>query len=145
MVVGIVLLAAGALGAASLTRSAQAPAPSAPVTFSSFPTAQELASGGLVLTAPQGASTVAEGRAAEAAARVEMGAPVVESRFAHCADTTPRHVRLNEDCWAVSLDPTKVANPGGTPPGGPPAKPLKYVVVLVEPGTNKILDAQGGG
>jgi hypothetical protein len=33
---------------------------------------------------------------------------------------------------------------GGMVPGGPPPKPVTYVVVLVEPGSNKILEAQGG-
>jgi len=112
------------------------------VRFASF-TPQQLAKGGIALTAPEGASSAAEGRAADAAARKLIGRPVIESHFAHCADTTRRHVWLNEDCWAVSLDTTNFNPVGGTVPGGPPAKPLKYFVVLVEPGTDKILDSQG--
>ena len=135
----------GGLGAAFVLRPAHAPATPAPVTFSSF-TPKALAKGGVELTTPQGASSDGEGNAAEAAARKEFGgpSPVVEPHFAHCTDTRKVHL-LNEDCWAVALNGADVAAPGGTPPGGPPAKPLKWFIVLVEPGTDKILDAQGGG
>jgi hypothetical protein len=143
-----VVLGAAALVSAFLLRSTHAPARRATVTFSSF-TAEQLAKAGIRLTAPRGASSPAAGRAANAAARKEMGLPVRESHFVHCADTRKVH-KLDQGCWVVSLNTTDFVPPGGiTPimPGGrPQAKrmPLKYWVVLVEPGTNKILDSQGG-
>jgi hypothetical protein len=136
----LIVFAAAALGASSLVRSAPSPAG---VTFTTF-TPQEAASGSVQLSAAIGISTSAQGRAATSAASDYFGGlPIRESQFAHCVDSG-MNPPVNEDCWAVSLDASHFNPPGGTPPNGPVAKPLKYLFVLVEPGTNKILEAQGG-
>lgn len=135
-----VILTGATLATTSLVRSATSPTA---VTFTTF-SQQDAASGSVQLSAASAASPAAVGQAAASAASNFFGGlPVLESHFAHCVDTG-MNPPVDEDCWAVSLDGSHYNPPTGSPPGGPVAKPLKYLFVLVEPGTNKILEAQGG-
>jgi hypothetical protein len=142
--VTVVCVAAAIFGATSSTFGGGGSAKSAggltPVTFSKV-TPQQLSAGGIQLTSPEGTSPADAGQAAAAASK-SFGAPALESHFAHCVDTNASP-SIDEDCWAVALDVSHLDLVGGTPPGGPPAKPLTYLVVLVDPATDKILEAQG--
>jgi hypothetical protein len=102
--------------------------------------AAQLADGGIHLTKPLGTSTAAAGDAAAAAGSNWFGdLKILESKFVHCVDRN-LHPAVDEDCWAVSLDTANFHPVGGTPPPGPVAKSPTYLMVLVEPGSNRILD-----
>jgi hypothetical protein len=153
------LIAACGLAVSSAVRSANSPTD---VTFTTV-SPQQLAEGGIQLSTPQNAASpsanATEGQTAEAAARSWFGGigQVLESHYAHCVDSTA-NPPISEDCWAVSLDPTNIAAPTVGPPANPPgvttdttattttqqaARP-SYMIVLVDPSTNKVLEAQSG-
>ena len=133
------VLAGIALAGAGCGASKSAAVSSPAAVYFTTVTAAQLAKGGIRLAESPNPSTPAGGRrAAAAASRWFGGLKVLQSSFAHCVDGPA----INEDCWAVSLDTAHFHPPGGTPPQGPVAKPPTYLVVLVKPGSNRILDAQ---
>jgi hypothetical protein len=113
----------------------------APVTVSTV-SAATLANGGITLTAPQASSpTVAAGdAAATAASNTYGGREVLEYHFAHCVDSESVPA-LDEDCWAVSLDPGDLAS---SPPRGFSGKQFSYLLVLIDPANDKLIEAQSG-
>ena len=148
---GLVVLGLAGLAAVYTAPSASAPADAAKapaeIPFSTI-TPLQVASSGIEFTAPHGTSSVAERQAAEVVGGNEFGLPVIEMHFAHCSD---RHTvpAIDEDCWVVSLDTTNFHPIGGHPPIPPGSttpvrdRPVKYMVVLVEPGTGKVLEDVG--
>jgi hypothetical protein len=104
--------------------------------------AKKLAAGGLRLSAPHSATpSAASGRAAARAAGKQFeGRKVLEYHYVHCADPPG----VNEDCWAVSLEPGGPFSAGPVLPGQPaPPKPT-YLVVLIYPIGHEFIEAQQG-
>jgi len=86
-----------------------------------------LRSDGLMLTAAHGRTpSAANGRAAARTASKQFSSKVLEYHYVHCRDQT-----VDEDCWAVSLDPSALMLGGGAPPGFPAQKKASYLVVLI--------------
>jgi len=101
----------------------------------------KLAAGGITLSAPHGSiPTSSAGEAAASAASQAFGGNKVrEYHYAYCVDTQ-KVPALAQDCWAVSLDPSGYGG-GGTPHTGP-ASPATYLLVLVDPSDDAVLDGQ---
>jgi hypothetical protein len=113
----------------------------AQVTFSTV-SAGKLAVVGIALTVPAGQTpSAAAGHAAAAAASKAFGGKaVLEYHYAHCVDTqSAPHV--NEDCWAVSLDPSGLGSGG---PRGAEPQGATYLLVLVDPATDTVIRAADG-
>jgi hypothetical protein len=107
---------------------------------------------GIRLTAPETTGSAADGRAAVAAAtRSYPERKVISYEFAHCVDVQAVP-RLDEDCWAVFLDPTgeRPSGPARTHRLGPTgvlhSEPQKatYFLVLVAPITDQVIEAASG-
>jgi hypothetical protein len=127
-----------------------------PVNFSSVAASVLQAHNGVFLSEPtdpnsSGASQEARSRAL-AAASSELGGSVRESHYAHCVSSD---VNINEDCWAVSVDPTNFEKslPGPYSPDNESqsassqaasAPGLSYVIALVDPATGKVLEMTWG-
>lgn len=79
-----------------------------------------------------------------AASRAFDGATVRESFFAHCVS-----LNIDQDCWAVSLDPTTFAAKLPGPPtnslSSATRSSLSYLIVLIDPGSGDVLTALWGG
>ncbi|SRR6266516_215892 len=122
---------------------------SAPWPFTSV-TPQELAREGVTLTAATPPANVPTTAAdAAAAARKFQGHRALEVHYAHCVDTT-NVPRLDQGCWAVSIDPRGMTAPGGlvlapsaytTTPSSPA---IHYDVVFVDPMSGKVIEATLG-
>lgn len=126
----------GALSWATVVRSANSPTP---VIFADV-TPSVLSSRGIDLTVPTTTAPAAAGLAAATAASEAFGGvAVLESHFAHC--TAPGGV--DQDCWAVSLDPSSFHS---NPMEGSTTPPITatYMIVLVDPTTDHILHSQDG-
>jgi len=118
-------------------------APSAWAIHHLWSTSQAAASG-ITLSAPETPtpSTGDANAAVNAATSWYPDHAVVSHQFAHCIDvqSVPR---LNEDCWAVFLDP---GNEMGNGPFGPGSTSQRatYLLVLVDPSTDKVIEAASG-
>ena len=97
---------------------------------------------GITLTTPETPTPpAAEANAAVAAAtHAYPDHPVVSYQFAHCVDSQ-RVPRLDEDCWAVFLNPGNEMSSG--PPGSKSQK-ATYLLVLVNPSTDQVIEADSG-
>lgn len=104
--------------------------------------AKKLAAGGLRLGAPRSATpSAASGRAAARAASKQFdGRKVLEYHYVHCLDPPG----VNEDCWAVSLDPSGPTLNGPALPGQPAPPRPTYLVVLIYPVGHEFIEAQQG-
>jgi hypothetical protein len=137
-----VSLAVVAVGAAAAFSWPSAPRASSPVIFSTVPAAK-LALAGIALTEPGGPTpSAAAGDAAAAAASKDAGASVLEYHYAHCVDSQSANPHIDEDCWAVSLDPTGLRSSG---PPGSPAQKATYNLVLIDPANDKFIEGANGG
>jgi hypothetical protein len=128
LVVGAVALLATASG-----RSAQ------PFAFTTV-TPQELAGNGVTLTAPLAAlpaAAVSQADANAAASSAVQGGAVLESHYMHCVDSWARNPTIDEDCYAVSVDPASI--PVAGQPGEPFPAPMKWAVVFVD-STGQVID-----
>lgn len=134
LIAAAVVLAVGATFAfaTSSARSGNA------VAFTTIP-AQKLVAGGIGLASPQGSiPTAAAGdAAAKAASQAFGGETVLEYHYAYCTDSQAVPP-LAENCWAVSLDPSGLAG-GGTPHTGPASK-ASYLLVLIDPATDAMIE-----
>ena len=113
-----------------------------PFPFTSVSAAQ-LASGGITLsstTAAIPADAASTSTVAQAATAYE-GAAVREMHYMHCVDTWARP-QINQDCYAVSMDPSGVVVLGS--PNMPPPKPATWEIELVDPTTAKVIGDRGG-
>jgi hypothetical protein len=143
IVAGVLALAVAAVVGAVLGTNARGGSSSV-VTFQTVSAAQ-LAAAGVSLNAPtDGASAATAAVSAQAAAADALQAApsqkVLETHFAHCVDTqmTPT---LDQNCWAVSLDP---GNLESNPAPGFPAQHATYLVALIDPSSGKFLEAIDG-
>ncbi|MDX6480687.1 MAG: hypothetical protein QOG85_1197 [Gaiellaceae bacterium] len=111
--------------------------------FSTIPAAK-LAPAGITLTAPEGPipSSAAGETAAKAASNESGGRAVLEYHYAHCVDSQSANPHVDEDCWAVSLDPTGVVS---NPPPGRPAQTATYSLLLIDPANDKFIEWADGG
>jgi len=130
----LVAVTTGGLVAASTVRSSNSPTT---ITFKAVP-ANVLAADGIYLTLPDDAATAAtssrlQNPAEVAASKAFRGAAVRESHFAHC-----RFANIDEDCWAVSLDPSSVQSHGPVP------MRATYLLTLVDPITQEVLVSEAG-
>lgn len=116
---------------------------SSAVTFNAV-SAGKLAAGGITLSAPQSAGSAASTTAGEAAAAAASsalgGRTVQEYHHAHCVDTQ-KVPALNEDCWAVSLDPSGLTS---NPPPGFAAQQASYLIALIDPATQTFIESMDG-
>jgi hypothetical protein len=134
--VGAVVAAGVALPLAfMLTRSGGA----APGIFRTV-SVTKLAVGGLRLSAPRSARpSAAAGRAAARAASKQFDdRKVLEYHYVHCVDPPG----VDEDCWAVSLDPSGLYGNGGS--SGIAPQKASYLVVLIYPVGDAFIEAQQG-
>lgn len=139
LLVAVVVVAGAVLAWSSARGRSSGPNPT--VTFSTV-SAATLATAGVALNAPATATpSAAAANAAEAAATSAYGGrAVLESHYAHCVIT--RSVpAVSKDCWAVSLDPSGMSADG--PPEAPPQQ-FTYLLVLIDPSTNKLILAVSG-
>jgi hypothetical protein len=134
-----------AFAAAALGRSAAWP-------FVSV-TPAELASQGVKLTAasPPADLPISAAEATAAASKFQGGRPALETHYVHCVDTT-KVPRLDEDCWAISINPKGMTAPGGAALASSSASEtitaspaIRYDVVFVEPHGGKVIEATLGG
>ena len=95
----------------------------------------------LICSANAATRSAASGRAAaRAASRQFGGQKVLEYHYVHCLDPPG----VDEDCWAVSLDPSGPTLNGPALPGQPaPPKPT-YLVVLIYPIGHEFVEAAQG-
>jgi hypothetical protein len=61
-------------------------------------------------------------------------------QFMHCVDRWTANPTVNEDCWAVVVDPTNFPFLGS--PQVPPPASAKWGIVLVDPKTGRIIDTR---
>ncbi|HEY3945595.1 MAG TPA: hypothetical protein VGL78_10240 [Solirubrobacteraceae bacterium] len=134
-VFGMVVVASigATLWLGSVTKSATSPqlVPIAGVS------ADTLAQAGITLQQPLGAVPAgAKDTAASAAQQFAGGAAIRDEQFAHCVAPG---ASIDEDCWAVSLDPS------GFHANGPATiRQATYLVVLVDPTSgNALIGADG--
>ena len=144
----IVVAVGGVIVASAFSSSS----PATPVEFAAV-SSKVLNADGIFLTQPQAppatvaslsssstaatdASTTAASEKAPWAASASKafgGAPIRESQYAHCVAEG-----IDQDCWAVSLDPSGLRSHG----------PMKwhdtFLVALVDPATDNVLFAEGG-
>ena len=120
------------------TASGRSAGPNPAVTFSTVPAAK-LAVAGITLSAPSGPTpSAADGDAAATAASLDYGGrSILESHYAHCTDTQSVPA-LSEDCWAISLDPS------GLSASGPVDQQATYLLVLIDPTTDKFIEGADG-
>jgi len=140
LALAMVVIAAGAVLALSIP-SGRSSGPNPAVSFSTIP-AEKLAVNGIILSAAQGAmaSDASGGAAAEAASSALGGRAILESHYAHCVDTQ-RVPAVSEDCWAVSLDPQGITS---NPPPGAPVQQATYVLVLIDPANDSVIEVAEG-
>jgi hypothetical protein len=62
--------------------------------------------------------------------------------YMHCRDQWARNPTIDEDCWAVVVDPTNFVSLGS--PLAPPPASAKWGIVLVHPRTGRIIDTRAG-
>lgn len=137
--VGAVVAAGGAVTLAVAVTGSGGAAPGIFRTVS----AKKLAAGGLRLSAPRNATpSAASGRAAAQEASKQFDdRKVLEYHYVHCLDPPG----VNEDCWAVSLDPKgPVASVGPVLPGQPAPPQPTYLVVLIYHVGHEFIEAQQG-
>ena len=148
----VVAAAAGGLLVASTVMSASSP------TLISFHavSSDTLKARGTIISVPVDTSATTENSAAIvpsvaaqataeiAASKAFDGAAVREAYFAHCVS-----LDVNQDCWAVSLDPstfeTMLPGPLTVAPSTSTDQKLTYLVALIDPGTGRVLTALWGG
>jgi hypothetical protein len=109
-------------------------------------TASQLASDGVSLSDPQSAApaaAVSSQAVAQAASAYEGGAAVREVHYMHCVDAWARNPSINQDCYAVSLDPSNVVELGSPLLKAQP-KPATWEVVMVDPATGNVIDDRAG-
>lgn len=139
LVIGVSFATALAGGAKNV-RSAGTPLA---VPFNAVSTAK-LAAAGITLSVPQSAgpaaSTTAGEGAAAAASRALDGRTVREYHYAHCVDTQ-KVPALDQDCWAVSLDPSGLTS---NPPPGFAAQQATYLIALIDPATQTFIESVDG-
>ena len=63
-------------------------------------------------------------------------------QYMHCDDWDASNPSINEDCWAVVVNPTNFPLMGAA--GLPPLAPFKWGIVLVSSKTGKIIEARAG-
>jgi hypothetical protein len=63
---------------------------------------------------------------------------LAQPQYMHCDDQWARNPTINEDCWAVLVDPTNFVFLGS--PHMPPPASAKWGIVLVNPTTGRIID-----
>lgn len=104
--------------------------------------ASQAAASGITLSAPQTPTpSAADAEAAIAAAsRAYSDYPLKSYRFAHCVDDQ-RAPRLDQDCWAVFLNPEGETSSG---PAGSQSQKATYLLVLVDPSTDQVIEADSG-
>ena len=143
LLLGVAVAASVDFGVAGVGQSAAFP-------FRSV-TPAELARGGVEVSAatpPANLPTTAA-RAASAAHKFQ-GARVLEVHYARCVDSD-KVPKLNEDCWAVSMNPRGVAVPGGPAVlrGGKTTKAwhapiVRYDLIFVNASSGKIIEGTAG-
>ena len=99
-------------------------------------------------TPPANLPTTAVGAAA--AASKFQGARVLEVHYVHCVDTT-KVPKLNEDCWAVAMNPRGIAVPGGAVVSRSGRSPkawhrptVRYDLVFVNASSGEIIEGTAG-
>lgn len=136
--------AAAILAAVAASLTATRGHAGSPFPYSTVTPAQ-MAQGGVSLTAafnaaPQAA--VGLQAAAIAASRAENGARVLEDHLMHCTDEWARNPRVDQDCYAVSVDPSNV--PVLINPQDPVFNKPTWEVVFIDPTTGAVIDDRGG-
>lgn len=115
-----------------------------PFPFSTV-TPAELAANGVALTAAQHAPpslAVAQSVANAHASDALANAAVRESHYVHCSDTFEVPA-IDEDCYAVSLDPSVIPVVWAAHIPGPPPAPMKWAVVLVDTSGSVLIEKAG--
>jgi hypothetical protein len=111
-------------------------------------TPAELARGGVKVSAatPPANLPITAAQAA-ATARKFQGRSTLEVRYVRCVDAT-KVPKLDQDCWAVSIDPhglTALGGPAVTLNGKtrPPSK-IRYDLVFIDADTGKVIEGSLG-
>lgn len=128
LALAILAVITAAIVALSLAETVWSDAGPSPLPFTGA-SASTLAADGVTLTPPQSAAPMAAATASGLAAQVGHK-PVLQEQYAHCV-VTSAVPPVDEDCWAVSLDPTGLASTTGDP--------ATYYIVLIDPNTGKVL------
>jgi len=68
---------------------------------------------------------------------------VREEHYVHCVDTWARP-QIDQDCYAVSVDPSGVPVLGSALAGLSDPKPATWEVVFIDPSTGAVIDDRGG-
>jgi hypothetical protein len=133
----VLVLALGATAAILAFVTAPNGKSNPPFPFTSV-TPGQIAPAGLTLSAPQASlpAQAVSALAASQAAHAFQGtaATALEAHFMHCVDTTAVPP-INQDCYAVSVDPAGIQFAGFR--NAPPA-PATWGIVLVDPSGNPI-------
>lgn len=133
-----VLSCAAAFSFALVASSGRSADPQATVAFQTVPAAK-IASGGIVLTPVEGPAP--PGVVGAAAATAVFGQRrVLETHYAHCVDTESPAL-LNQDCWAVSLDPSGLVSNG---PVGATPQTATFLLAFIDPASGKLIEAFDG-
>jgi len=132
------------LGAVAVAFGAAVLAPngrSAPWPFKGV-TPAELASQGVTLSPRSTPGTLATtASSAAAVASKFQGRPAEQVAYMHGVDTT-RAPRLDQDCWAITLNAKGMTAPGGML--GRPSPIVRYAIVFVDPSSGKVIEGQEG-
>lgn len=122
---------------------------------SAFPftsvTPQELARGGVTLStvSPPTDLPISAADATAAARKFAGGRRALEVRYVRCVDAT-KEPKLDEGCWAVSIDPHGMTAPGGPvlmPSGTSKPRPrpvVHYDLVFVDANSGKVIEGTLG-
>jgi hypothetical protein len=105
-------------------------------------TSGQLSKGGITLSSPVAPlpATAVSSTAADAAVDAYFGGiPILDTGYQHCVDATASP-EINQDCYAVTVDPSKLQLPGQ---GNASPKPLTWLIVLVDP-TGQVIESAGG-
>jgi hypothetical protein len=113
-------------------------------------TPAELARGGVTLSAvtPPGNLPITAAAGAARASKFQGGRRVLEVRYARCVDNQ-KVPRLDQDCWAVAIDPHGLRGSGGLvvmANGHPKVRreQAHYDVVFVYAKSGKVIEAKLG-
>lgn len=105
-------------------------------------TPAQLAPAGVTLSDPTSSLNGAVSlSSAESAASAAFGASVREIHAMHCVDTTAVP-NIDQDCYVVSVDPSKV--PLMSSSVMPAPDPPVWAIVLVDPSTGKVIESRAG-